>query len=655
MRYCIRYKLWLWTTFSHLQFRYEKFDKKLRIRNQDTECEFELGEKAKVKETVRLYSRVWQLPTYRGIITRILVAVLIGSNVSAIFRVAYAPGSDAVATFLLSILILAIPSFAGTGLLFLIVRKEGSPLDARRTAGSVQFGIFFWVAFGIIGSVLSFLTSNEYYEVRFWILGLGAAYLLFAFLVTGLSDHHPIRNFTAAMMIPILWYLIVFALGGYEGAIFVLPVWWPISAIIMFPVLSLAVNYIFRAVSVPFERDLGINGPELLRAFGYDYLTNNSEPMEATLSKIGEMQDVPMEVLIIRNDVGLMAVGVVEYVHPGPFRQIGSSSLPSAIIEHIEKKHGVPSFIMHGTCTHQQNLTSKKDFPIVMAEIDRLIEETDVHDAISGPHWSDLGKFKVWTLFAGEDVLAISTSAPEFTDDVSLDVGRAAADMVRKRMPEITGVSIVDAHNCIDGDAVSVMPGDTEAGEYVGAISSAVFSTIRNPKEKVSAGIYRVSPNDVRPDEGMGPGGVTALILDSGEREVALLSLDGNNMEPGFREEAIRILKTQGFDDAELLTTDTHVVNAISLSSRGYPPIGQNKPEEIMEAIIIAANKARENVTPVGMGLGFGEVKDLCTFGERGFDVLTQDIAEAAGIAKRIGIRVGAASFLIALLLTFLF
>ncbi len=636
------------------QHHFDNVDKRCIDRGVRELDGLALGEKAKVKETVRLYSKVWQLPTYRGIITRILVAVLIGSSVSALLRIAISPGLDPVTAFLLSFLVLAIPSFAGTGLLYLIVRKEGSPLDARRTAGSVQFGIFFWVAFGAIGSIISFLTNNAYYEVRFWILGLGAAYMLFAFLVTGLSDHHPIQNFIAAMMIPALWYLMVFVLGGYGGAIYVLPIWWPVVAVVIFLMLSLAVNYIFRAVSVPFERDLNINGPELLRAFGYDYLTNNSEPMEETLSKIGEMQDIPIEILVIKNDSGLVAVGVVEYVHPGPFRQIGSSSLPSAIIDHIEQKHGVPAFVMHGTCTHQQNLTSKKDFPIVMAEIDRLIEETEVHDTISGPHWSDLGKFKVWTLFAGNDVLTISTSAPEFTDDISLDVGRDAADMVRKRLPDIGRVSIVDAHNCIDGEAVSVMPGDPEAGEYVGAVSSAVFSTVSNPKKEVSAGIYRVVPNDVRPDEGMGPGGVTALVLDGGDREVVLLSLDGNNMEPGFREEAIRILKTQGFDDAEVLTTDTHVVNAISLSSRGYPPIGQNKPQEVMEAIIIAANKAREKVTPVKMGFGFGEVKNLCTFGERGFDILTQDIAEAAGIAKRMGIRVGAASFLIALLLTFL-
>jgi putative membrane protein len=150
----------------------------------------------------------------------------------------------------------------------------------------------------------------------------------------------------------------------------------------------------------------------------------------------------------------------------------------------------------------------------------------------------------------------------------------------------------------------------------------------------------------------MGPGGVTAMVLRIDNREVAMLSVDGNNMEPGFREEAIRLLKTQGFDDVEVLTTDTHVVNAISTSSRGYPPVGQHKLQEILEVMAVAANKARERISEVRIGLGFGEARNLRTFGERGFDVLTQDITEAAGIAKRIGIRAGVAAFLLALLLT---
>jgi putative membrane protein len=125
-------------------------------------------------------------------------------------------------------------------------------------------------------------------------------------------------------------------------------------------------------------------------------------------------------------------------------------------------------------------------------------------------------------------------------------------------------------------------------------------------------------------------------------------------MEPGFREQALGLLKAQGFDDAEIITTDTHVVNAISLSSRGYPPIGRNKPDETLEHIVAASVKARERIQPVKVGLGFGKANGLRTFGEKGFDILTQDVAEAAGIAKKVGIRAGGGSILLYILLAFL-
>ncbi|MBE0527511.1 MAG: DUF2070 family protein, partial [Candidatus Thorarchaeota archaeon] len=103
-----------------------------------------------------------------------------------------------------------------------------------------------------------------------------------------------------------------------------------------------------------------------------------------------------------------------------------------------------------------------------------------------------------------------------------------------------------------------------------------------------------------------------------------------------------------------ITTTDTHVVNAISLSSKGYPPVGRNKPVETLEHIGIAATKAREKVKPVLAGMGFGRVENIRTFGEKGFDTLTQDVAEASGIAKRIGMRLGGAAFLALILISFL-
>ncbi|MFW9799889.1 MAG: hypothetical protein ACFFD9_05600, partial [Candidatus Thorarchaeota archaeon] len=209
-----------------------------------------MGEKAKVKETVRLYSRVWRLPTYQGIIARILAAVLFGAFISSTVSFFVNPAQGFFWVLGQYLLVLGVPSFLGTILLYAIVRKEGSPLDARRTAGSAQYGMLIWIIFGVIGSLLDLLLMSEFYEIRFWMLGLGAAYMLFAFLVTGLSDHHPLRNFTAALMIPALWYVSTWGLSILEDPVLVFPPLWPFVVLVTFPMFSIAVHFIFRSVSV---------------------------------------------------------------------------------------------------------------------------------------------------------------------------------------------------------------------------------------------------------------------------------------------------------------------------------------------------------------------------------------------------------------------
>lgn len=558
-------------------------------------------------------------------------------------------------TFVCYLIILGTPVFVGSGLLYIIATDDNSPLDGRRTGGLVHFGLIFWIVFSIIGGIIDAVVGTSFYEVRFSILGVSIAYLAFAFLVNGLSDHHPVRNSMAALMPPLLWIVTMIFIAPQNAVLPVFPPLWYIPVMSSLTIATLIVHYIYRAVSVPFERDLGINGPQLLRAFGHDYLADNPTPLEKILTQIATTQDIPVEIILFKDDQGPVACGVIEYIHPGPFRDIGSSGLPSTIIEHIKEKHGIPAFVMHGSCTHQQNLTTKEDYPIVFAEIDRLIEETQVHDEVSGPHWSDGGKYKVWTMFVGNDVLTISTSAPDFTDDISLDVGFDVANMIRERLPQVGSVAVVDAHNCIDESAVSIVQGDPEAGEYVGTVSGAVFSTINESKTRVQFGLHQVFPDNISQKEGIGPGGVIAVVLKQDDSEMVLISIDGNNMEPGFRENIQSLLKSKGFDNVEAITTDTHVVNAISISSKGYPPIGRNKPNEILEHIVTASVKAQERVQPVKVGMGFGMAKGLRTFGEKGFDILTQNIAEAAGIAKKEGIRAGGGSILLYILLTFLF
>jgi predicted neutral ceramidase superfamily lipid hydrolase len=612
-----------------------------------------MGEKAKVKETVRLYSKVWQLPSYQGIVLRTFGMVFISSFIFAVIAFPQNGMAAAAESFLLYSALLLSVSFVGSALLYLIVRKKGSPLDARRALGAAQFALMIWFAMGALGGIIDFLFATLLAS-RMWILGMALGYLAFSFLVTGLSDFHPVRNFIAAAMPAAIWITSAIILSQIPTALPILPPFWFLVIPIVIIVDSVAVHYIFKSVSRPFERDLGINGPELLRAFGYDYLADNPQPFEALMTQIGVTQDVPLELVIFKSGTDLLAVGVVLYVHPGPFRDIGSSGLPSRVIEHIREKHGVQAIVFHGSCTHHQNLTNKIDYDLIMSEIDQLIERARVYNQASGLHWTDEGKFKVWSFFAGEDVLAITTSAPEFTDDIALEVGRAAAQKARESVSSIRYVALSDAHNCIDGDAVSLMPGDPEEAAYIQAVTHAIQTNVSVPRSELSVGISQMSPEYISEREGVGPGGVVALVVRVGDKTNALISIDGNNVEPGYRDQIQALLGNEGFDNVELTTTDTHVVNAISLSSRGYPPVGRFHPEELKETIRTAALSARDSMRETSVGLAFGEIRNLRTFGERGFDTLTQDVAEAAGIAKRTGIYAAGAAFLVSLVLSFI-
>ena len=102
-----------------------------------------MGEKAKVKETVRLYTKVWQLPTYRQIVTILVLLTICTSLLSAATKTLTAVTTDFFFTWFCYLVLLGIPVFLGTALLYLIGKDEGSPMDARRTAGAVMFCLLY--------------------------------------------------------------------------------------------------------------------------------------------------------------------------------------------------------------------------------------------------------------------------------------------------------------------------------------------------------------------------------------------------------------------------------------------------------------------------------------------------------------------------------
>ncbi len=596
-----------------------------------------MGEKARVRETVSLFSNLWQLPPARYILLRLLSILTVGVLVCSALQTLRHPSSPIELSLVYYAVTLFMPSLVSTPIIYGIVRQRGSPLDLRRTTGMMQFCALILVAVGILGCILGIVLDSAAVEARIWSVGLFAAYLLLTFLISVLSEHHPARNFVAVSVFVILWTVSLAITGAFSPLVLPPLEMWPLAYMGSIIVCWLSVNYILHSVRRPFERDLGLDGIDLLRGFAHDYLVGNPTKFNDLMTQIATFQDLPLGVMVLRSSNSLVAVGVILYIHPGPFKNCGSSMLTSEVIDHVQKRFGVPAFVMHGTCTHHQNLTTREDFDRVFNVLDLLIESTQCASAVSGPQLTENESFRVWTLSVGSDVIVMTSSVNGAVDDVSLAIGKEVSDAVRRRLPDVRHVVITDAHNNLSNDAVSMMPGDRLVPLYERTIVEAVASTPRSTVGKPEAGIYRLHPESITPRAGLALGGITALAIRTSGSESVLISIDGNNMVPGFRDAVVRLLQTEGFRHVEVLTTDTHAVNAVALSRKGYAPVGQLVPDEYLNAIRTAALEARSRYQPVEIGINYGVVEGLRTFGEKGFDVLTQDVVESGQIAKRVG------------------
>jgi putative membrane protein len=100
-----------------------------------------------------------------------------------------------------------------------------------------------------------------------------------------------------------------------------------------------------------------------------------------------------------------------------------------------------------------------------------------------------------------------------------------------------------------------------------------------------------------RYDQGIGPCGYSFLGLEIGGKKVALAVVDGNNALPHLRCALTSSLKEQGWEQAELITTDTHTVNGVILGGRGYVAVGEKiSQEEVVETFSKLSKETLESL-----------------------------------------------------------
>jgi putative membrane protein len=190
----------------------------------------------------------------------------------------------------------------------------------------------------------------------------------------------------------------------------------------------------------------------------------------------------------------------------------------------------------------------------------------------------------------------------------------------------------IDAHNCIEG----AFNFDTVAAPTKKAIANVLGDAASYERLRFEVGAAKVTPKEFGVKEGMGPGGISVIIVNVGDKKTAYVTIDGNNMVPNLRERILSDLQKLGVDNGEVFTTDTHIVNAVVMTKRGYHPIGEMIDHEKLIAYVrTAAEEALRTLEPAEASWRQEEASGIKTIGEKQINALSMVADRAAIRAKK--------------------
>lgn len=472
------------------------------------------------------------------------------------------------------------------------VLKKDTIFDLRRTVAVSLFCWGTWFFFILLGSLVALGLGFSWW-VRLCFLGFSAAMILRLLVFRSTASLSHIRLFVSSFLQPFLCIVpfIVFfwdqAVYQYAPSVYGVLVFFAAALII-----SVLAPFAFLSILNKLgEKALGIGTLPLFRAFMLNWVLNLNAPFEELLEKLGEQRDIKISLLEFVTAKGKF-VFVVPSVHPGPFKNIGSSVLPSLLKSELEREFGSVVSVPHGLLGHEFDLASQAENRKIVANVAEALRDSEVFEVKASPFVTVSNGLATacCQVFGGSAFISF-TLAPRTIEDLPDELGFFVRQEAKKRGLDLCAV--VNAHNSIDGNAE--MPEFLDSLKDVGAkCFEKAVSMARLP---FSVGAATVLPREFSLEDGMGHGGITAVVVRSGAQKAVYVVIDGNNMISGLREKVLSSLRSMGFDDGEVFTTDTHAVSALVLGSRGYRAVGEAMDNErLVSYIKTAAAKAEASM-----------------------------------------------------------
>lgn len=348
-------------------------------------------------------------------------------------------------------------------------------------------------------------------------------------------------------------------------------------------------------IDQPWRRSLGVSVLDFLRGF-IGHIADGTREIEEFFASLGEEALVPVTVLAARRPDGTeKARFVLPMVHPGPLGEIGGGDLPKRIAESTD---GL-GFPPHATAGHDFNLVTEREVDTVLDAVARASERIDYGATGSASRRATVGEATVTGHAVGDGALFVATYAPNFADDIDYSVGLSAT--AEARAHGLSDAMLVDAHNSNNGldgpDLGHVVPGSQRSFDLIEAVGEVAGDLAHAPREPLSLGVaWDETP--WTPAEGIGPLGIRVAVFAAGDETTAYVLVDGNNMEPGLREAIVGRL--DAVDTAEVMTSDTHVVNTLESTNQVGGAIAH---DELIDRITSLVEAALADCEPVETGM----------------------------------------------------
>jgi predicted neutral ceramidase superfamily lipid hydrolase len=540
-------------------------------------------------------------------------------------------GTSLQATLLFPLIGVVIPIIVGEALNSAAILRGDKVLNFRRLLGMEILSWFLLVLALPLGAVAGMVLSNP----TLWADGFFTVLVVslpIRFLSIGsISSMGSLRKILASALPPIL-AIISFSIFGSSIGLSNAPGTLLIRGITAFVLgLSLSAGGVFGIIrnversGTPEVRDSPLT---LFRVFLQHWLKSDPEPLEKRLGALGTEGTIEGSMLGFSGAKGAVGCVVVSNFHPGPYRDLGSGGLPSKLRASMERSKGGIVQVPHGISNHQLNIVSQMD---VKRVIEKAIEQyptaTQIHDS-SAMVRSTVGEAKASGQVFGNVALITLTLSPTDMEDLPSEV---AVEVEREAQARGLTAIVADAHNSLSNQTSIT---SEQARKLVEASVKVLDQLAHARRSPFRAGSAADPLGEFRLEDGIGPGGLSSLVVRNGNQIVAYLTIDGNNMHTGIREAILEDLETIGVADGEVMTTDTHLVTGLVRSTLGYYPVGAHLDVGLLkQKVRETVQRAMESMEESTTGLSKFSI-EVGVLGSETFQTITSFVGR---IARRIG------------------